>query len=125
MTTRTMMLRNAIALSAAALLLAPATLGGEIEVPTIDGKATNMKVPAGTQSGQILRARGQGMPSIHRHGQGSLLVQVYVETPKKPTADQKRLLRELAATEEANVSPERKSFLNKVKRYLQGRKEGT
>jgi len=100
-----------------------AALGGEIEVPTIGGKTTRMKVPAGTQSGQILRARGQGMPSVHRHGQGSLLVQVYVETPKKPTAEQERLLRELAATEEANVSPERKSFLDKVKRYLQGRKE--
>ena len=47
-----------------------------------------------------------------------MLVQVYVETPTKLTAEQKRLLRELSKTEDANVSPERKSFFDKVKRYL-------
>jgi molecular chaperone DnaJ len=99
-----------------------AALGGEIEVPTISGHSTVMKVPAGTQSGQILRLRGQGMPSVHGHGQGNLLVQVYVDTPTRLTAEQKQILRELARTEAANVTPERQSFLDKVKRYLQGRK---
>jgi len=97
-----------------------AALGGEVDVPTIHGKTTTLKIPPGTQSGQILRLRGQGMPSVHGRRKGSLLVQVSVETPTKLTGDQKRILRELAATEEANVSPERQSFFDKVKRYLQG-----
>ena len=99
-----------------------AALGGQVDVPTITGKTTTVKVPAGTQSGQILRLRGQGMPSIRGHATGDLLVQVYVETPRKLTPEQKRLLRELATTEEANVSPERKSFFDKLKRYLKGKK---
>ncbi|HUV39046.1 MAG TPA: DnaJ C-terminal domain-containing protein, partial [Planctomycetota bacterium] len=99
-----------------------AALGGEVEVPTIHGRASRLRIPPGTQSGQLLRLRGQGMPSVHGRGTGNLLVQVYVETPKKLTEDQKRILRELAATEEANVSPDRKSFFDKVKRYLQGGK---
>lgn len=102
-----------------------AALGGEIEVPTINGNASTVKVPAGTQSGQILRLRKQGMPSFHGRSRGSLLVQVYVETPGKLTAEQERLLRELAATEEANVSPERRSFIDRVKRYLHGQKSET
>ena len=97
-----------------------AALGGEVDVPTIHGKTTALKIPAGTQSGQVLRLRGQGMPSVRGRGAGNLLVQVSVETPTKLTSEQKRLLRELARTEEANITPERKSFFDKVKQYLQG-----
>ena len=98
-----------------------AALGGETDVPTIDGKATAVKVPAGTQSGQILRLRGQGMPSVHGRGRGHLLVQVYVETLARLTGEQARLMRELAKTEETDMGPERKGFLDKVKRYLRER----
>jgi molecular chaperone DnaJ len=100
-----------------------AALGGSVDVPTIDGHASTLKIPAGTQSGQILRVRGQGMPSVHGGGRGNLLVQVAVETPVKLTSEQKKILRELADTEDANVSPERKSFFDKVKRYLGGDKK--
>jgi molecular chaperone DnaJ len=98
-----------------------AALGGESDVPTIDGKPTSVKIPAGTQSGQILRLRGQGMPSVHGHGRGHLLVQVYVETPTRMTGEQTRLMRELAKTEEKDMGPERRSFLDKVERYLRER----
>jgi len=95
-----------------------AALGGQTDIPTIDGKATTVKVPAGTQSGQILRLRGQGMPSVHGRGRGHLLVQVYVETPTRLTGEQARLMRDLAKTEETDPGPERRSFLDRVKRYL-------
>ena len=98
-----------------------AAIGGESDVPTIDGKPTSVKIPAGTQSGQILRLRGQGMPSVHGHGRGHLLVQVYVETPTRMTGEQTRLMRELAKTEEKDMGPERRSFLDKVERYLRER----
>ncbi|HUW55608.1 MAG TPA: molecular chaperone DnaJ [Planctomycetota bacterium] len=98
-----------------------AALGGQIEVPTITGETSTVKVPPGTQSGQMLRLRGQGMPSVHGHRKGSLLVQVYVETPRKLTDEQERLLRDLAKTEEANVSPQRKSFFERLKRHLKGK----
>ena len=98
-----------------------AALGGESDVPTIDGKPASVKIPAGTQSGQILRLRGQGMPSVHGHGRGHLLVQVYVETPTRMTGEQTRLMRELAKTEEKDMGPERRSFLDKVERYLRER----
>lgn len=98
-----------------------AALGGEIEVPTIRGGASTLKIPPGTQSGQMLRLRGQGMPSVHGHRKGNLLVLVSVETPKKLTAEQEKLLREFSRTEEANITPERRSFLEKVKRYLRER----
>ena len=97
-----------------------AALGGEVEVPTIHGKTSTLKIPAGTQSGQILRLRGQGMPSVRGHRTGNLLVHVTVETPTKLSGEQRRILRELAATEETNVSPERKRFVEKVKQYLKG-----
>lgn len=97
-----------------------AALGAEIEVPTIWGKSSSVKVPPGTQSGQMLRLRGQGMPNVRGRGQGNLLVQVYVEIPKALTEEQQKILRKLAEIEEKNVSPERKSFLDKVKNYLGG-----
>jgi molecular chaperone DnaJ len=98
-----------------------AALGGETDVPTVGGPGSMVKIPPGTQSGQILRLRGQGMPSVHGHGRGHLLVQVYVETPTRLSGEQTRLMRDLAKTEETNAGPERRSFLDKVKRYLQTR----
>ena len=101
---------------------AQAALGGELEIPTIRGQATTLKVPPGTQSGQILRLRGQGMTNVQGRGAGSLLVQVYVETPTKPSTEQRELLKNLGRAEDANPSTERKAFAEKVKRYLKDRK---
>ena len=94
-----------------------AALGADIEVPTLGGKA-KVKVPAGTQSGKVLRLRGQGMPSPYGRGRGDELVQVLIETPRKLSGKQEEILREYAKTEKVNVSPMRKSFFDKLKDYF-------
>ena len=98
---------------------AQATLGAEIDVPTLDGKA-KIRIPRGTQSGRIFRLTGQGMPLLHGRTRGSQLVRVTIETPRSLTAEQEELLRRFAETEDVNVSPKRKSFFDKVKRYFEG-----
>jgi len=73
-----------------------ATLGAKLTVPTLGGEAT-MKIPAGTQSHTLFRLRGKGLPHIRGFGRGDELVRVIVQTPKKLSARQKELLRDLAA----------------------------
>lgn len=97
-----------------------AALGAKLDIPTIDG-STTVKVPTGTQSGQILRLKGMGMPRLHGYGHGNELVQVIIETPKRLSAAQKELLHKLAELEEKNVSPERKSFLKRLSEYFKQR----
>ena len=92
-------------------------LGAEIEVPTLSG-LTKMKVPKGTQSGQTLRLRGMGFSNVHGYGRGDQLVQLVVEVPKKLSKRENEILRELAKEEEKNVSPERKSFFNELRKYF-------
>ena len=70
-------------------------LGGEIQVPTLDG-TENVKVPEGTQTGTTLRLRGKGMPDVNGHGRGDLLATVQVQTPRKPSREQRQLLEQLA-----------------------------
>jgi molecular chaperone DnaJ len=71
-----------------------ATLGTEVEVPTLNGKA-KLKIPAGSQSGQVFRLKKQGVPHLHRNGRGDQLVTLFVATPQSLTSKQKRLLKEL------------------------------
>ncbi len=94
-----------------------AALGAEIDVPTLDG-ADKLKIPGGTQSGEIFKLNGRGMPDPHGRRQGDLLIQTFIETPKKIKGRQEELLRELAELENKDVSPQRKSFLEKIKEYL-------
>lgn len=94
-----------------------AALGTDLEVPTLNGKA-RLKIPAGTQSDQVFRLRGQGVKNVHGRGIGDQIVRVIIETPKKLTARMEELFRELATLENANVSPQRKGFLDKVKEYF-------
>jgi molecular chaperone DnaJ len=97
---------------------AQAALGADIEVPTLKGRE-ELKIPAGTQPGEVFRLRGRGMPDPGRHrGVGDLLVQVSIEVPKKLTSRQEELLRELAEEERTNVSPHRKSFLERLREYF-------
>jgi molecular chaperone DnaJ len=70
-------------------------LGGEVQVPTLDG-AESVKVPEGTQTGTTLRLRGKGMPDVNGRGRGDLFATVQVQTPRKLTKDQRRLIEELA-----------------------------
>ena len=94
-----------------------AALGATIEVPTLDGPV-DLKVPVGTQSGEVFRKRGLGMPDTQGGRSGDLLIQTYIETPKKLTKRQEELLRELAELDHKHVSPERKSFFDKVRDYF-------
>lgn len=100
-----------------------AVLGADISVPTLSGKDT-LTIKRGTQSGEVFTIRGRGMPDPQGGSQGDLLVQTFIETPKKITANQEKLLRELAELEHVEVSPQRKTFLDKLKAYLPGAAEG-
>ncbi len=99
-----------------------AALGCTLEVPTLTGRG-EVTLPAGSQSGDVFRLNGEGMPDPRRHGLGDLLVQVTIEVPKKLSGDEKRLLRELAELESTNVAPERKSFFGELKKYFVGKEE--
>ncbi|MGZ5063113.1 MAG: molecular chaperone DnaJ [Usitatibacter sp.] len=99
-----------------------AALGGEIEIPTLDGSA-KIKVPTETQTGQVFRLRGKGIKGVRSSYPGDLLCEVVVETPVRLTERQKDLLREL---EEINVkdsnrhNPRAKSFMDKVREFFAG-----
>src|SRR5262249_5555582 len=79
-----------------------AALGAEIEVPTLDGP-DRLHVPRGTQSGDVLRLKGRGMPDVGGRGRGDELVEIVVETPRSLTARQEELLREMAELDHEHV----------------------
>ena len=91
-----------------------AALGGEIEVPTLDGKAQN-KIPAGTQTATVFRLRGKGIRNVHGQGHGDLHVQVTVEVPARLNTEQRDKLKEFADLCDASVNPRSKSFFEKAK----------
>ena len=94
-----------------------AALGADIEVPILQGRH-ELTIPRGTQPGHVFRLRSKGVPDVNGRGHGDLLTQTTVEVPKKVSERQEELLRELAELEHANVSPDRKSFLDKIKDYF-------
>ena len=96
---------------------AQATLGAEIEVPTLEGKVM-MKIPTGTQSGKVFRLKARGVKDVHGHHRGDQLVRVVVETPTHLTARQKELMREFAAIGGEDVHPISKGFLETVKQLF-------
>jgi molecular chaperone DnaJ len=99
------------------LSFAQAALGAEIEVPTLDGKA-RVKIPAGTQSGQVFKLKGRGIPDLNGYGRGDEVIRVLVETPRKLSPRQRELLEEFARISGEEVHPLSKSFLEKVKSML-------
>lgn len=90
-----------------------ATLGGAFEVPTIDGKKVEVKVPEGTQSGKRFKLSGKGMPTTRGNHYGDFYVQVDVETPKNLTKRQKELLTEFEKESSKETNPEGTSFFSK------------
>ena len=94
-----------------------AALGGEINVPTLDGRAS-VKIPAGTQSGTIFKMRGKGMPHLRGSGHGQLLVRVAVEVPTKLGTEQRRKLEEFAESCGDQNTPLAKSFLDRAKEFF-------
>jgi molecular chaperone DnaJ len=92
-----------------------ATLGAEIEVPTLEGKI-KLKVPSGTQSGKLIRLKGKGFVDLHGYGRGDQLVRVVVETPRRLTARQRELIEEFAKVSgEDTHHPLSKGFVDKLK----------
>jgi len=98
-----------------------AALGGEVEVPTIDGGKSRVKVPAGSQTGKQMRLRAKGMPALRGGGSGDMLIELAVETPVNLTGRQRELLREFEKLSEDN-NPEGSSFFSKVKTFWDGMK---
>ncbi|EKE44596.1 Chaperone, DnaJ [Oceaniovalibus guishaninsula JLT2003] len=101
--------------------MAAAALGGDIEVPTIDGGRSRVKVPAGSQSGKQMRLRGKGMPALRGNGRGDMYIELAVETPVNLTGKQRELLREFERLGDDN-NPESSGFFNKVKTFWDGMK---
>ena len=93
-----------------------AALGGDIEVPTIDGGRSRVKIPQGSQSGRQMRLRGKGMPAIKSSHSGDMFIELAVETPVNLTSRQKELLREFEELSEDN-NPESTSFFSSVKSF--------
>ena len=98
-----------------------AALGGEVEVPTIDGGKSRVKVPAGSQTGKQMRLRSKGMPALRGGGTGDMVLELAVETPVNLTARQRELLEEFERLSEEN-NPEGQSFFSKVKGFWDGMK---
>jgi molecular chaperone DnaJ len=97
-----------------------AALGGEFEVPTIEGEMTRLKVPAGTQSGRRFRLHGKGMPVLRSKQVGDMYVQVIVETPQNLTKRQKELLAEFERLSSTDTHPEAAGFFSRVKDFFDG-----
>ncbi|MCL1092647.1 MULTISPECIES: molecular chaperone DnaJ [Shewanella] len=98
-----------------------AALGGEIEVPTLDGKV-NLKIPTETQTGRMFRMRGKGVKSVRSHAVGDLLCKVVMETPVNLNERQKELLREFEETltgQSKKHSPKAEGFFDGVKKFFQ------
>jgi len=95
-----------------------AALGGDFEVPTIDGNQTRVRVPEGTQSGRRFRLQGKGMPVLRSKQTGDMYVQVLVETPQKLTKRQRELLGEFERLSSKETHPESAGFFGKVKEFL-------
>jgi len=94
-----------------------AVLGGEIDVPTIDNKVTVMKIPRGTQTGQVLRLKGMGIPHLNNsHIRGNQLVAVSIYVPKKLSRQEEEILHELAKIEKEKDRD--KNIFDKIKSWM-------
>ena len=105
------------------ITFAQAALGAEVEVPTVDGSA-RVTIPAGVQSGEMLRLKGLGLPDLNRHGQGDELIRVIVWTPDELTPEQEQALRHLLEIESPPPATVRrrtqKGFWSRVKEAFTG-----
>ena len=101
--------------------MAKASLGGEVEVPTIDGGRSRVRIPAGSQSGRQMRLKGKGMPAIKTIQKGDMFIEMAVETPVNLTAKQKELLQEFEELSEDN-NPETNTFFSSVKTFWESMK---
>ena len=91
-------------------------MGGDIEVPTIDGGKARVRIPEGSQTGRQMRLRSKGMPQLRSRDVGDMLIELAVETPVNLSARQKELLREFDKLSEAN-NPQSAGFFKAVKGF--------
>ncbi|MFN3467218.1 MAG: molecular chaperone DnaJ [Candidatus Brocadiales bacterium] len=98
--------------------LTQAALGCELDMPTLKGATAKLRIPRGTQSGDVITLRGEGLPVMQGWGKGDLLVKIVVETPTRLTARQEELLREFAELENKNQNPKWKNFWQRVREYF-------
>ena len=99
--------------------IAQATLGADVEIPTVDGPSI-LKIPAGTQPGKVLRMKGKGVPYLREDGRGDQLVIVNVEIPKKLSSEQRKIFEQLAESLGSEVYPQDRSFIDRLKETLGG-----
>jgi molecular chaperone DnaJ len=100
-----------------------AALGGEIEIPTIDGERTKVSIPAGAQTGRRFRVKGKGMTHLRGKDRGDLHVELLVETPVNLTAKQKKLLEEFAKDCGEEAHPQTQGFFDSVKSFFDANSE--
>ena len=105
------------------IAMTTAALGGQIEVPTIDGGRTRVKIPEGTESGKQFRLKAKGMPVLRSKQQGDLYIQVEVETPKNLTRKQRDLLKAFEEASSASTNPASTGFFARVKEFFEGIRE--
>jgi molecular chaperone DnaJ len=98
-----------------------AALGGNIDVPTVDGSQTRVKVPEGTESGKQFRLKGKGMPVLRSKVVGDMYIQVEVETPKNLTRKQRDLLEAFERESNRETSPQSAGFFSKVKEFFESK----
>jgi molecular chaperone DnaJ len=97
-----------------------AALGGVIELPGLDGRTIELAIPAGLQSGEQLRQRGEGMPVLQGRGRGDMVVEVMVETPTRLSREQRALLEQFRELETGEECPASRGFFDKIKSVLGG-----
>jgi len=96
-----------------------AALGATIDVPTLKGQE-KLEIPSGSQHGEVFKLKGKGLPDIRSYKAGDELIQILIEVPRKLNDKQRQLLHEFASTEDADVMPQRKGFMDKLKEKLKG-----
>jgi len=104
------------------LRMTQAALGGDIEVPVVDGTKAKMKIPAGAQTGDQFRLRGKGFSVLRSAARGDMIVQLLVETPRELTAKQRDLLKQFEAeyAKDSKGSPENEGFFVRMREFFDG-----
>ena len=101
------------------IAMTTAALGGQIEVPTVEGGRSRVKIPEGTQAGRQFRLKGKGMPVLRSKSTGDMYIQVEVETPTSLTRKQKEILKEFEDASSDATSPESSGFFARVKEFFE------
>jgi len=99
--------------------MAQATLGDEVDVPTVDGDAI-LRIPSGTQPGKVIRMRGKGVPYLRSNGRGDQLVIVNVSIPTSVDEEQRDLIEKLGKSLGTEVIPQERGFFDKLRDVLGG-----